>query len=101
MARSRISDSRVWRRARDFLGLMNEPAICSSILGPSRPSKGTIQKTGSINWNEGATKMIAHIPFYLLGEVEGEVSSALSLSLSSLLHTQTNCLWFYESILNC
>ncbi|KAI9079137.1 hypothetical protein K1719_038863 [Acacia pycnantha] len=71
VARSQISDARVWRRARDFLGLMNEPAICSSILGPSRPSQGTKQKAGSINWNEGATKMIAHIPFYLLGELEG------------------------------
>ncbi|XP_054810956.1 uncharacterized protein LOC129312398 isoform X3 [Prosopis cineraria] len=71
VARSQISDARVWRRARDFLGLLNEPAICSSILGPSRPSQGTMQKAGSINWNEGATKMIAHIPFYLLGELEG------------------------------
>ena len=72
MARSRISDARVWRRACDFLGLMNDPAICSSILGPSRSSQGTAQKVGSINWNEGATKMIAHVPFYILGEQEGE-----------------------------
>jgi hypothetical protein len=63
---------RVWRRACDYLGLMKDPAICSSILGPSRPSQGTTQKIGSINWNEGATKMIAHIPFYILGEQEGE-----------------------------
>ncbi|KAI4333825.1 hypothetical protein L6164_018586 [Bauhinia variegata] len=68
VARSRISDTRVWRRAHDFLGLINEPAISSSILGPSQ---GIAQKAGSINWNEGATKMIAHIPFYILGEQEG------------------------------
>ncbi|KAK2380933.1 AP-5 complex subunit zeta-1 [Trifolium repens] len=71
VARSRISDMRVWRRACDYLGLMKDPAICSSILGPSRPSQGTTQKIGSINWNEGATKMTAHIPFYILGEQEG------------------------------
>ncbi|RYR21299.1 hypothetical protein Ahy_B03g066591 [Arachis hypogaea] len=69
VARSRISDVRVWRRACDFLALMNDPAICASILGPSRSSTG---KVGSINWNEGATKMIAHVPFYILGEQEGE-----------------------------
>ncbi|CAL0303830.1 unnamed protein product [Lupinus luteus] len=68
VARSRTSDARVWKRACDFLGLMNDPAICSSILGPSQ---GTTQKVGSINWNEGATKMVAHIPFYILGEQEG------------------------------
>ncbi|MED6114706.1 hypothetical protein PIB30_083003 [Stylosanthes scabra] len=71
VARSRITDMRVWRRACDFLGLMNDPAICASILGPSRSSNGTSQKVGSINWNEGATKMVAHIPFYILGEQEG------------------------------
>ncbi|XP_027910206.1 AP-5 complex subunit zeta-1 isoform X2 [Vigna unguiculata] len=71
VARSRISDARVWRRACDFLGLMKDPAICSSILGPSRPTQGTAQKVGSINWSEGSTKMIAHIPFYILGEQEG------------------------------
>ncbi|KAH1247813.1 AP-5 complex subunit zeta-1 [Glycine max] len=71
VARSRISDPRVWRRACDFLGLMKDPAICASILGPSRPAQGTTQKVGSINWSEGSTKMIAHIPFYILGEQEG------------------------------
>ncbi|XP_014493966.1 AP-5 complex subunit zeta-1 isoform X1 [Vigna radiata var. radiata] len=71
VARSRISDARVWRRACDFLGLMKDPAICSSILGPSRPTQGTAQKVGSINWSEGSKKMIAHIPFYILGEQEG------------------------------
>lgn len=71
VARSRISDARVWRRACDFLGLMKDPAICSSILGPSRTAQGTTQRVGSINWSEGSTKMIAHIPFYILGEQEG------------------------------
>ncbi|XP_059664715.1 uncharacterized protein LOC132311042 isoform X2 [Cornus florida] len=71
VARSRISDVRVWRRARDYLGLMNEPAICSSVLGPSRPSHGCMNNPGTVNWNEGGTKMIAHIPFYILGEQEG------------------------------
>ncbi|CAK7338388.1 unnamed protein product [Dovyalis caffra] len=71
VARSRISDVRVWRRARDYLGLMNEPAICLSVLGPSRPSEGNMQKPGTVNWSEGGTKMIAHIPFYILGEQKG------------------------------
>lgn len=71
VARSRISDARVWRRARDYLGLMNEPAICSSVLGPSRPSNGCMQKPGTLNWSEGGKKMIAHIPFYILSEQEG------------------------------
>lgn len=71
VARSRMSDVRVWKRARDYLGLMNEPAICLSVLGPSRPSDGNMQKPGTVNWSEGDTKMIAHIPFYILGEQEG------------------------------
>ncbi|KAF5478849.1 hypothetical protein F2P56_005378 [Juglans regia] len=71
VAGSRISDVRVWRRARDYLGLMNEPAICLSVLGPSRPSCGYAQKPGTVNWSEGGTKLIAHIPFYILGEQEG------------------------------
>ncbi|CAI8617349.1 unnamed protein product [Vicia faba] len=80
VARSRISDMRVWSRACDFLGLMKDPAICSSILGPSRSSPGTPQKIGSINWNEGATKMTAHIPFYILGEQEGPPFHDFSIS---------------------
>lgn len=71
VARSRISDSRVWRRARDYLGLMDDPAICLSVLGPSRPSHGYPHNPGTVNWNDGGTKMIAHIPFYILGEQEG------------------------------
>ncbi|KAM5553690.1 AP-5 complex subunit zeta-1 [Rosa sericea] len=71
VVRSRISDVRVWRRACDYLGLINEPAISSSVLGPSRPSHGQMQKPGTVKWSEGATKMIAHVPFYILGEQEG------------------------------
>ncbi|WCJ37857.1 hypothetical protein M5689_018956 [Euphorbia peplus] len=69
VARSRISDARVWRRARDYLGLLSEPAICLSILGPSRHRVS--QHPGTVNWKEGGTKMIAHIPFYILGGEEG------------------------------
>ncbi|XP_057950865.1 uncharacterized protein LOC131145673 isoform X2 [Malania oleifera] len=71
VARSRNSDVRVWRRARDYLGLMNEPAICLSVLGSSQPSQKHSQSPGTIKWSEGSTKMIAHIPFYILGEQEG------------------------------
>ncbi|XP_037492537.1 AP-5 complex subunit zeta-1 isoform X2 [Jatropha curcas] len=71
VARSRISDSRVWRRARDYLGLLSEPAISLSIFGTSRPPHGHMQKPGTVNWSEGGTKMIAHIPFYILGQQEG------------------------------
>ncbi|XP_071907516.1 uncharacterized protein [Coffea arabica] len=71
VARSRISDARVWGRARDYLGLMNEPALCLSVLGPSRPSSKSIQDPGTVNWKEGSKRMIAHLPFYILGEQEG------------------------------
>ncbi|XP_039072243.1 AP-5 complex subunit zeta-1-like isoform X2 [Hibiscus syriacus] len=71
VARSRISDSRVKRRAQDYLGLMDEPGICLSVLGPSRPSNGLVHHPGTVNWIEGGTKMVAHIPFYILGEQEG------------------------------
>ncbi|CAH1444439.1 uncharacterized protein LOC111912744 [Lactuca sativa] len=79
VAHSRISDARVWKRARDYLGLMNEPAICLSVLGPTRPSSGSIQKPGMINWSEGRTKMIANIPFYVLGGQEGPPHHDFSL----------------------
>ncbi|KAH9803447.1 AP-5 complex subunit zeta-1 [Citrus sinensis] len=72
VARSRISDARVWKRARDYLGLMNDPAICLSILGPSRPSQHDIQKPGTVNWSEGGRKMVAHFPFYILGDQKGQ-----------------------------
>ncbi|CAN1318583.1 AP-5 complex subunit zeta-1 [Linum perenne] len=71
VARSRISDVRVWRRARDYLGLIDDPAISLSVLGPCWPSQGHVQKPGTVNWSDGGTKFIAHIPFYLLGEQEG------------------------------
>ncbi|WOL03418.1 AP-5 complex subunit zeta-1 isoform X1 [Canna indica] len=68
VARSRNVDRRVWRRACDYLGLMTEPAICLSVLGPSTElAKGP----GIINWSEGGSKMVAHIPFYILSEQEG------------------------------
>ncbi|RZC50815.1 hypothetical protein C5167_019244 [Papaver somniferum] len=67
VARSRNADMRVWRRANDYLGLMKEPAICKSILGP--PS-GQERSPGTVNWSEGGSKMIAHIPFYILSEQE-------------------------------
>ncbi|CAH9075985.1 unnamed protein product [Cuscuta europaea] len=71
VVRSRILDVRVWRRARDCLGLMNEPAICLSVLGPCKPTSSTdVQRPGSVNWSEGGTKMVAHIPFHILGEDE-------------------------------
>uniref|UniRef100_A0A7N0V2S7 AP-5 complex subunit zeta-1 n=1 Tax=Kalanchoe fedtschenkoi TaxID=63787 RepID=A0A7N0V2S7_KALFE len=69
VARSRISDVRVGRRACDYLGLMSEPAICLSVLGSSQSSQ--VRKPGTIQWREGGSKMISHIPFYILGEHEG------------------------------
>ncbi|CAD6262166.1 unnamed protein product [Miscanthus lutarioriparius] len=68
VARSPTSDRRVCQQACDYLGLMNEPAICLSVLGPS-----TAQGNGPgiVNWSEGGTKMVAHVPFYLLAEQKG------------------------------
>ncbi|XP_030510663.2 uncharacterized protein LOC115725322 isoform X1 [Cannabis sativa] len=80
VARSRISDARVSRRARDYLGLMNEPAISLSILGPSRPSNVHEQNPGTMKWSDGSTKMIAHIPFYILGSQEGPPAHDFSFS---------------------
>lgn len=59
----------MWQRACDYLGLLNEPAVCLSVLGPS-----TAQGNGPgiVNWSEGGTKMVAHIPFYLLAEQKGK-----------------------------
>ncbi|KAJ4975689.1 hypothetical protein NE237_000795 [Protea cynaroides] len=68
VARSQNLDTRVWRRARDYLRLMNEPAICLSVLGPSG---GSLQNPGTVNWKDGSSKMIAHIPFYILSGQEG------------------------------
>ncbi|KAF4359908.1 hypothetical protein F8388_008813 [Cannabis sativa] len=80
VARSRISDARVSRRARDYLGLMNEPAISLSILGPSQPSNVHEQNPGTMKWSDGSTKMIAHIPFYILGSQEGPPAHDFSFS---------------------
>ncbi|KAG9143572.1 hypothetical protein Leryth_024973 [Lithospermum erythrorhizon] len=71
VARSRISDEKVSRRACDYLGLMNEPPMCLSILGPSRPSNGSVQDPGTVNWNKCDVEMIAHIPFHILGAQKG------------------------------
>lgn len=69
---------------------MNEPAICLSILGPCEsPSKG-MQKPGTVNWSEGGTKMISHVPFYILGEQEGK----LNVNVIRIL-------FFNEDSLNC
>ena len=48
---------------------MNEPAICLSVLGPS-----TAQGNGPgiVDWCEGGTKMVAHVPFHLLAEQKGK-----------------------------
>jgi len=55
---------------------MNEPAICLSVLGPS-----TAQGNGPgiVDWCEGGTKMVAHVPFYLLAEQKGKKSSNPSI----------------------
>ncbi|GJS31072.1 hypothetical protein Tco_0491692 [Tanacetum coccineum] len=79
---SRISDARVWKRAHDYLGLMNEPAICFSVLGLSGPLSGPTQKPGTINWSEGKTKMIANIPFYILARQEEAGPAAAMVSSS-------------------
>ncbi|XP_031118040.1 AP-5 complex subunit zeta-1 [Ipomoea triloba] len=80
VARSRISDVRVWRRARDYLGLMNEPAICLSVLGPCKTSSTDVQRPGTVNWSEGGKKMVAHVPFYILGEKQGPLSHDFSFT---------------------
>ncbi|KAH0436312.1 hypothetical protein IEQ34_026416 [Dendrobium chrysotoxum] len=58
VARSRGTDRRVWQRACDYLGLLNEPAISLSILGPSI---GNVKNPGTVNWSEGGSKMVAHV----------------------------------------
>lgn len=68
VARSRSTDRRVWRRACDYLGLLNEPAINLSVLGPSAQHA---KEPGIVNWHEGGSKMVSHVPFYLLNAQEG------------------------------
>ncbi|KMS98486.1 hypothetical protein BVRB_4g091790 [Beta vulgaris subsp. vulgaris] len=70
VVRSQLADARVWTRARDFLGLLNEPGICMSVLGSTRHPKGE-KYPGTVNWSDGRTKMIAHVPFYILGGQAG------------------------------
>lgn len=71
VARSRTSDSRVWTRAHDYLGLLSDPGVSLSILGPSKPASEDAHNPGTVNWSQGGTKMVAHIPFYILREQEG------------------------------
>lgn len=78
VARSRyVLDKTVWMHARDYLGLMNEPAICLSILGSS---SGSHHCPATVRWSEGGVKAVAHIPFYLLGEKDGPPFHDYSLS---------------------
>ncbi|EFJ20551.1 hypothetical protein SELMODRAFT_108875 [Selaginella moellendorffii] len=65
VARShQLLDKIVWRRARDYLGLMHDHAICSSILGGQH-------RPGTVEWSKAQTLAVANIPFYLLDEREG------------------------------
>lgn len=48
-----------------------------SVLGSSRHPKGE-KYPGTVNWSDGGSKMIAHIPFYVLAGQGGE-----SLELAS------------------
>jgi len=78
VARSRGSDRRVWSRACDYLGLMNERALCRTILAPADDPDMT--DTGIVNWHNRGTKMIANIPFYILNEQEGPPFQDFSFS---------------------
>ncbi|KAG6512954.1 hypothetical protein ZIOFF_031093 [Zingiber officinale] len=88
VARSKNIDRRVWRRACDYLGLMSEPAICLSILGPSTEQ---VNGPGIINWSEGGSKMVAHIPFYILSEQEGLSPSSAFCPTSQLFSLCLTC----------
>eukprot|EP00250_Pteridium_aquilinum_P006934 c16755_g1_i1 orf=84-1790(+) len=78
VARShQVLDKVVWRRARDYLGLMHEPAICSSILGPAA---GYSDRPGNVRWADANMKAVTHMPFYLLQEKEGPPFHDFSLS---------------------
>ena len=84
VARSRTSDSRVWTRAHDYLGLLSDPGVSLSILGPSKPASEDAHNPGTVDWSQGRNKMVAHIPFYILREQEGLVSIAFFHPLSLL-----------------
>ncbi|KAF9610169.1 hypothetical protein IFM89_020606 [Coptis chinensis] len=92
VARSRNLGTRVWRRACDYLGLMNEPAICISTLGPAGGPEGV---PGTVNWSSGGSKMIAHIPFYILSEQEGPPFH--NFSFSEVLQSGGNKVRAYPS----
>ncbi|KAH7283199.1 hypothetical protein KP509_35G065900 [Ceratopteris richardii] len=78
VARShQVLDKVVWRHARDYLGLMHEPVICSSILGPSNEID---DRPGTIRWADADSKAVTHIPFYLLQGKEGPPFHDFSLS---------------------
>ncbi|MCO5606532.1 hypothetical protein L7F22_060720 [Adiantum nelumboides] len=78
VARShQVLDKVVWRRARDYLGLMHEPAICSSILGSS---SGNNERPGTIRWADANLKAVTHVPFYLLQDKEGPPFHDFTLS---------------------
>ncbi|XP_078436746.1 AP-5 complex subunit zeta-1 [Wolffia australiana] len=81
VARSHNLGKTVWKRACDFLALMDEPAICMSILGPPNVKE---KGPGVVNWNEAGSKMIAHIPFYILKDHEGP--PFFDFSFSDIIH---------------
>lgn len=55
-----------------------------SVLGSSRHPKGE-KYPGTVNWSDGGTKMIAHIPFYILAGQAGEsVKFATHVALFSV-----------------
>ncbi|WVZ87253.1 hypothetical protein U9M48_033922, partial [Paspalum notatum var. saurae] len=54
VARSQTSDRKVWQRACDYVGFMNEPAICLSVLGPCIAQGNG---SGVVDWSKGVTKM--------------------------------------------
>ena len=82
VARSQSLNKIVWRRASDYLGLMDEPAICQSVLGPQT---GKENVPGVVKWSLADSQMITHIPFYLLGEHEGKVSDHCMGDLSLMV----------------
>lgn len=61
---------------------MNDPAICLSVLGSTCEEQ---RNPGIVNWCEGGQKMIAHIPFYILHQMEGVLLLTLVYSLVSII----------------
>lgn len=80
VAWSRTSDSRVWTRAYNYLGLLSDPGVSLSILGPSRQAA----LNPGTDWSQGGTKMVAHIPvLHSLWTWRSSISSLLSCSFYS------------------